>query len=905
METLFPEKHKVAMASEPIMSAPMCLVENKNQQMSVNQRALKILYKISQPVVVVAIVGVYRTGKSYLMNCLAGEKLGFPLGSTVQSETKGIWMWCVPHPSKHDHTLVLLDTEGLGDVEKGDSKNDSWIFALSVLLSSTLVYNSMSTINNDALEKLHYVTELTEFIRAKSSPTRSEEDSSEFVSFFPDFIWAVRDFTLELKLNGHPITEDEYLENSLKLIPGLNPRAKNSNIPRECIRNYFPKRKCFVFDRPTKETELLAKLETILESQLDPKFREQSDKFCYYIFNHAKTKLLREGVKVTGNRLGTLVVTYVDTINSGAVPCLENAVTALAELENSAAVQKAADHYTEQMAQRVSFPTDSLQELLDLHAACEREAIAIFMERSFKDDKRGFQTKLMSDPENDSWIFALAVLLSSMLVYNSVDTINHQALEQLHYVTELTKLIRTKSSPSSGEVDDSAEFVSFFPDFVWAVRDFLLELKLNGRTITEDEYLENALKLIPGEDPKIQKSNMPREYIRKFFPRRKCFVFDWPTNDKKLLQHMEKVSENQLGREFQEQSRTFCTYIFTHAKTKTLRQGITITGNGLGTLAKTYVDAINSGVVPCLENAVTTLAELENSAAVQKAADHYTEQMAQRVSFPTDSLQELLDLHAACEREAIAIFMERSFKDDKREFQKKLVETIEMKKQDFLLQNEQASGKYCQAQLEQLSEPLKDDISRGTFSVPGGHNLYLEAVEKLEQSYNLVPRKGVKANEVLQTFLQSQATTKESILQADQALSAEEKALAAECAKNWEAEKELDLRRQKEKEQQKVLEAQEKTFKENLAQLKEKMERELETRLREQESMLELKSKISEELLNEGFKAKNEEMQKEIDQLKEEKERNNVNKASDILQILDVATTVLAAVLPCLLRYLH
>ena len=27
-------------------------------------------------------------------------------------------MWCVPHPSKESHTLVLLDTEGLGDVEK-------------------------------------------------------------------------------------------------------------------------------------------------------------------------------------------------------------------------------------------------------------------------------------------------------------------------------------------------------------------------------------------------------------------------------------------------------------------------------------------------------------------------------------------------------------------------------------------------------------------------------------------------------------------------------------------------------------------------------------------------------------------------------------------------------------------
>ena len=43
---------------------------------------------------------------------------GFRLGSTVRSETKGIWMWCMPHPSKENCTLVLLDTEGLGNVEK-------------------------------------------------------------------------------------------------------------------------------------------------------------------------------------------------------------------------------------------------------------------------------------------------------------------------------------------------------------------------------------------------------------------------------------------------------------------------------------------------------------------------------------------------------------------------------------------------------------------------------------------------------------------------------------------------------------------------------------------------------------------------------------------------------------------
>ncbi|KAB0386270.1 hypothetical protein FD755_001226 [Muntiacus reevesi] len=100
------------------------------------------------------------------------------------------------------------------------------------------------------------------------------------------------------------------------------------------------------------------------------------------------------------------------------------------------------------------------------------------------------------DSKNDSWIFALAMLLS--FIYNSMSTINHQALEQLHYVTELTELIRIKPSPISDDVEDSVEFVRFFPDFVWAVRDFMLELELNGNPITEDEYLENALKLIPG-----------------------------------------------------------------------------------------------------------------------------------------------------------------------------------------------------------------------------------------------------------------------------------------------------------------------------------------------------------------------------------------------------------------------
>ncbi|XP_008504773.1 guanylate-binding protein 6 [Equus przewalskii] len=579
------------MASGPNMMAPICLVENNNEQLSVNQKAIEILGKISQPVVVVAIVGLYRTGKSYLMNRLAGQNHGFPLGSTVQSETKGIWMWCVPHPSKRNHTLVLLDTEGLGDVEKGDPKNDSWIFALAVLLCSSFVYNSMSTINHQALEQLHYVTELTELIRAKSSPRPDEvQDSTEFVSFFPDFIWTVRDFTLELKLDGHPITEDEYLENALKLIPGKNPKVQASNLPRECIRLFFPKRKCFVFDRPINDKALLADIENVSENELDSKFQEQINKFCSYIFTHARPKTLREGIMVTGNRLRTLVVTYVDTINTGAVPCLENAVR--------------------------------------------------------------------------------------------------------------------------------------------------------------------------------------------------------------------------------------------------------------------------------------TLAQLENSVAMQKAADHYSEQMAKKLKLPTDTLQELLDVHTACEREAIAVFMEHSFKDENQEFQKNLVEIIKDKKEDFILQNEEESVNYCQAKLDQLSTVLTESISAGTFSVPGGHKLYMEAKERIERDYWRVPRKGVKANEVLQRFLQSQAAIENSILQADKALTEGEKAAAVERAKKEAAEKEQEMLRQRLQEQQQQMEAQKKSLQENIDQLEKKLAWERENLLREQNMILEHKLKVQRDLLNEGFRKKADEMNAEINGLK-------------------------------------
>ncbi|KAJ8281455.1 hypothetical protein GJAV_G00067900 [Gymnothorax javanicus] len=377
------------------MEKPVCLIENTSAgELQVSQEALDILSSIRQPVVVVSIVGLYRTGKSYLMNRLAGKNTGFSLGSTVQSQTKGIWMWCVPHPQRDDQTLVLLDTEGLGDVEKGDPKNDTWIFSLAVLLSSTLVYNSIGTINNEAVMSLHYVTELTEHIKVKTTKEKESETSSDYVRFFPAFVWAVRDFTLDLTINGETATADQYLENSLKLKIGGSRAVTLSNDARECIRNYFPERKCFVFDQPVSKDKLRL-LDQLPDSEVDPQFVEQTSAFCCYIFNCSKEKTIKGGITVTGSLLGNLAVTYVDAIRSGKIPCLENAVAVLSQIENSKAVEESFALYRQLLGERVELHTETHEQLSSAHDGCLKEALQLFMKRTFKDEDQKYQEELM------------------------------------------------------------------------------------------------------------------------------------------------------------------------------------------------------------------------------------------------------------------------------------------------------------------------------------------------------------------------------------------------------------------------------------------------------------------------------------------------------------------------------
>lgn len=92
------------------------------------------------------------------------------------------------------------------------------------------------------------VTQMTEFIRINKIEEQSNEDPlNDTDSFFPSFIWVVRDFSLSLKIDLQPCTADEYLEHALKDKPGSRNVQKNE--VRKKIREFFPTRKCFTLKR--------------------------------------------------------------------------------------------------------------------------------------------------------------------------------------------------------------------------------------------------------------------------------------------------------------------------------------------------------------------------------------------------------------------------------------------------------------------------------------------------------------------------------------------------------------------------------------------------------------------------------------------------------------------------------
>lgn len=250
----------------------------------------------------------------------------------------------------------------------------------------------------------------------------------------------------------------------------------------------------------------------------------------------------------------------------------------------------------------------------------------------------------------------------------------------------------------------------------------------------------------------MRKYNELQCRLRNFFPHHKLFTLEQPVADRVLAQ-MEVLRDDQLQPQFRQQEEAFCQHIWKEAPVKVLLNSSQVTGRVLARLAETYVAAITTGSVPCVESALTVVVEAENSTAVEAAVAEYRQGMEQGLVLPTASHDALMAVHRDWKQRAGTFFLSHAFANTRQCYQALLMDKLEAAKEEFCRRNEEASEQRCCAVLRELWGDTELRMKRGDYVVPGGRRLFQEDLKRVLEEYERRPDKGVKAEAVLKEFL--------------------------------------------------------------------------------------------------------------------------------------------------------
>ena len=211
-------------------------------------------------------------------------------------------------------------------------------------------------------------------------------------------------------------------------------------------------------------------------------------------------------------------------------------------------------------------------------------------------DTINFDINMNDDIINhDNHIFLIIILISSLLVFNSIGNIDENSLINFNFIIKLIKTIKLRSTLD--EENDSI-LVEFLPMLLWVLQNSNLKLEDKmGNTITEKEYMETCLQLINGSSDSIEENNRIKSLVKSYFPDRDCFVMmDSLDNNNNII----NKKKNQLPK-YEEQINVLKNKITKKIKPKMFYNNY-LTGNMVIELIESLLININSGGAPILSN---------------------------------------------------------------------------------------------------------------------------------------------------------------------------------------------------------------------------------------------------------------------------------------------------------------
>eukprot|EP01135_Chromosphaera_perkinsii_P011048 Nk52_evm7s2325 gene=Nk52_evmTU7s2325 len=341
-------------------------------------------------VAVVAVVGPFHSGKSFLLNQLIGENFihedekkekeatstststtpgetrkedaGFKLGPSVEPTTMGIWSWGRPqivvrepkNPGNVDDmsaeekqqeeekvAVLYLDTEGFSARNISETY-DAKIFAVSALLSSYLVYNSVKIIDQSAIDYLELLARRTQLFGLKAQLAGESNFDFDLISF-PPLLWVVEDFFQDTM-------NDETPSDWLKRLMESSSRDSRHTIN---LNGIFPSVECHTMFLPATSRELLRDLSKATEKDLTEEYRMDRDKLRQLVKDKIQSKQ-RNSKPISGAELASLLRLLVHAANQGSLGSMPSIWSMFINQQSQNAKEDCVEFYSTYMKNNIN-----------------------------------------------------------------------------------------------------------------------------------------------------------------------------------------------------------------------------------------------------------------------------------------------------------------------------------------------------------------------------------------------------------------------------------------------------------------------------------------------------------------------------------------------------------------------
>ncbi|XP_031575013.1 guanylate-binding protein 4-like [Actinia tenebrosa] len=363
---------------------------------------------------------------------------------------------------------------------------------------------------------------------------------------------------------------------------------------------------------------------------------------------------------------------------------------------------------------------------------------------------------------DDHRIFTLSVLLSSILIYNSAGVPNRSDLEGLDFIAQLSQRIQLYTKKKNATYKDESHFYEAFPNFIWLLRDVVLEIPAGCSNIKE-YFLKKVLNA-EGEAGSSRRALKAADSILNFFSDFDAFSLPPPSYRPQVVQNLnDKSLESQVNSKFLEGIKGFKAMLHPKlAPMKSINEGEFVTGEALAALAQLFVEALNTpGTVPNVENAWDTFVHNKCTEVLAAALAAYkqemTSQMKDKIPCEAEAIRES---HENAVDVGLVTFRRETFDLSTKHVDEYLTEFRNKTKtilEDWIQENRRHTQVYCSNLLKKLKEQILNPVLAqlcGSGAAKMEFKDLVEAYDKIEERYKMDGRgaKDVQAN-ILMKFI--------------------------------------------------------------------------------------------------------------------------------------------------------